>query len=131
MAAQVHSGDLAQQAKFVFQGTVRKLKAATMKEVPVSDDTVVVRIDRVIHAPEALHNFAGQEITVRLKAGEKVKAGRTLSTRMAAIFGTSLAVQSAGHDEATPGTVAALASHPEDARARLHGKPWPRTAAPT
>ncbi len=115
MAAQVHSGELAQQAKFVFQGTVRKLKAATMKEVPVADDTVVVRIDRVIHAPEALRDFAGQEITVRLKAGEKVKAGQTFVFYTNGwIFGTSLAVQSAGHDEATPGTVAALASHPED-----------------
>src|SRR5437588_291154 len=68
----------AEQASFVFQGTVKTLKAATMPEVPVSDHTVVVRVDRLIQAPEALSDFAGHEITVKIASGTNVKAGHTL-----------------------------------------------------
>ena len=57
---------MAQQAKFVFQGTVKKVKAATLKEVPVSDLTVVVRVDRVIQAPEVLSAYSGHDVTVQL-----------------------------------------------------------------
>ena len=35
---------LAQQARFIFKGTVQKLKAANMPGVPVNDRTAVVRV---------------------------------------------------------------------------------------
>jgi hypothetical protein len=114
MAAKPRSEELARQAKFVFQGTVRKVKAA-LAEVPVSDRTVVVRVDRVIQAPDVLRDIAGQEVTVRLAPGEEVKAGQTLVFYTNGwIFGKSVAVQSVGHEEATAPAVAALASHPRD-----------------
>jgi hypothetical protein len=106
---------LRRQAKFVFQGTVQKIKATTLAEVPASDRTAVVRIDRVIQAPDALSDYAGQEVTVQVAEGEKIKAGQTLVFYTNGwIFGESVAVQAVDFEEATPPAVAALASHPED-----------------
>ncbi len=78
MPAKLRSEELANQATFVFQGTSMRVRAATLKEVPVSDRIVVVRVDRVIHAPETLSDYAGQDITVQLATGEKVKPRQTL-----------------------------------------------------
>jgi hypothetical protein len=107
---------LADQAKFVFQGTVKAAKAATLKQVPVSDRTLVVRVDRVIHSPDALSDYAGQDVTVQLASGEgKLQPGQTVIFYTNGwIFGESLAVQSLGHEPATPSAAAALSSHPQD-----------------
>ncbi len=123
MLASSRVKDLAQQAKFVFQGTVKKLKAATLKEVPVSDRTVIVRVDRVMQAPEVLSVYSGHDITVQLAAGEKVKSGQTfIFYTNGWIFGEGLAVQSVGHEEATAPATAALSLHPEDPVRSLHTK---------
>lgn len=116
MAERTRSEELAAQAKFIFQGTVRQVRATTMREVPVTDNTVVVRVDRLIHAPEALTDYAGQEITVQLGAGEgEVEQGQTyVFYTNGWIFGDSLAVQSLGHEAATAPAVARLSSHPDD-----------------
>jgi hypothetical protein len=115
--------NLAQQAKFVFQGTVKRVKAATLKEVPVSDRTIVVRVDRVIQAPEVLSAYSGHDVTVQLAAGETVKSGDTLIFYTNGwIFGEGIAVQSVGHEDATAPATAALSLHPEDPVRSLHTK---------
>jgi hypothetical protein len=60
----------------VFRGTVAQQASATFAEVPISDQTVVVRIDEVLDAPEALRDFAGQPVTVRLESGQTVEDGK-------------------------------------------------------
>jgi hypothetical protein len=120
MPAKPKSQALADQAKFVFQGTVQKVKAATLKEIPVSDQTTVVRVDRLVQSPEALSDYAGHTITVQLAPGEKVTPGASyVFFTNGWIFGDSLAVRSVGHEDATPPAVAALASHPDDPVASL------------
>lgn len=115
MAKKAAAAAEAEQASFVFQGTVKTLKAATMSEVPVSDRTVVVRVDRLIQAPEALSDYAGHEITVQLAPGTKVKAGQTLIFHTNGwIFGDSLAVQSVKQEEASPTAVAAMSIDADD-----------------
>jgi hypothetical protein len=115
MAPRPRARQATQEARFVFQGTVRKLKAATLAAVPVSDRTVVVRVDRVIHAPETLVDYAGRDITVQLAPGESVAPGNTLIFHANGwIFAEGLAVQSVGHEAATTPKVAALSTHPED-----------------
>jgi hypothetical protein len=115
MPGQSQSTSLVEQAKFVFQGTVKQTKATTLKEVPVSNRTVVVRIDRVIQAPEVLSDYAGQDVTVQLAAGESVTVGQTLIFYTNGwIFGEGVAVQSIGHEAATTPAVAALSVHPDD-----------------
>jgi len=115
------SGSLIEQARFVFQGTVKKVKATTLKSVPASDRTIIVRVDRVIQSPEALSDYAGHDVTVQMAPGEKVRPGETLIFYTTGwIFGDSLAVQSVGHEEATAPRVAAMSAHPEDPVSSLH-----------
>jgi len=114
MPINLQSKEFANQAKFVFQGTVKKLKATNLKSLPASDRTVVVRVDRVLHAPEAISDYAGQEITVLLAVGETMKVGETsIFYANGLSFAENLAVQSVGHEPATPSAVAALSLHPD------------------
>ena len=115
------SAALAEHARFVFQGTVKNVKATTLKSVPASDRTIVVRVDRVIQSPEALSDYAGHDVTVRLAQGERVQSGQALIFYTNGwVFGESLAVQSIGHEQATPSNVAAMSAHPEDPVRNLH-----------
>lgn len=119
MAKDSSADALAQQARFVFQGTVLKLKGTTMKELKATDRTVVVRVDEVIHAPEALSNYAGQEITVQLGGRKKVKKGQQLVFfTNGLLFGDSVAVESVDHREPEK-TRAALATADGDPVKRL------------
>src|ERR1051325_10853961 len=86
---------LARQARFVFKGTVIKLKGATMKEIPVNDRTAVVRVDEIVQAPPALSELTGQEITVQLGGRKKAKTGdQAVFYTNGWVFGESVAVQS-------------------------------------
>src|SRR6266487_2935183 len=89
---------LAQQARFVFKGTVQKLKASTMRDVPANNRTAVVRVDEVIQAPEALSHYAGQDLTVQLGGRKKLKKGQqAVFYTNGWLFGDSVAVQSIDH----------------------------------
>jgi len=106
--------ELARQARFVFKGTVQKLKAATMRDVKVDARTATVRVDEIIHAPEALSNFTGKNITVQLGGRKKVKKGqRAVFYTNALLFGESVMVESIDHEEVTK-VPAALAAAPAD-----------------
>jgi len=83
------------KANFVFEGTIKKLKAATMSEVPLSERTAIVRVDKVINGPPDLTGFLGQEITVELSGNPAVHAGqRMIFHTNGWIFGASVAVLS-------------------------------------
>ena len=119
---------LAQEARFVFKGTVQKLKAATMSGIPVNDRTVVVRVDEVIHAPEALSHYAGQNITVLLAGKKKFKKGQqAVFYANGLVFGESVAVQAVDHHDVgkTPAAMAVAGGDPvknlavRDIQARL------------
>ena len=100
MASSSSPDALAQEARFVFKGTVQKLKAATMREIPVDDRTVVVRVDEVIHAPEVLSHYAGQNITVLLAGKKKFKKGQqAVFYTNGLVFGDSVAVQAVDHHD--------------------------------
>ena len=123
MSPETRAEDPRDHAKFVFQGTVRKLRASALEQVPASDRTVVVRVDRVIHAPESLSDCAGQDVTVRLAEGETVKSRESVIFHAHGwIFAEGIAVQSVGHDAATKRAVAALSHHPRDPVRSLHAR---------
>jgi hypothetical protein len=95
--APVDIDKLVAKATFIFKGTVAKLKAANMPGVPVSDRTVVVRVDEVRHGPKAMAHYKGKEITVRLQPKHAVKAGEQLVFyTISWLFGKGLAVQEVG-----------------------------------
>lgn len=93
--------ELAKQARFIFYGTVKKLKAATLPEIKKAERerTVVVRVDQVLEAPPIFSNRAGQDITVQLKKGEKVSVGQQAQfyTNGWLIGNQGIAVTSLGH----------------------------------
>jgi hypothetical protein len=96
--ARTDSETLAQQARFIFQGTVRQRGAATMADVPVSARTLIVRVDRILQAPRTFDAYLGREITVQLKNSRaKAATGQTFTFYTNGwLFGDSLAVQSVG-----------------------------------
>jgi hypothetical protein len=104
------SVDAEKNARFVFKGTVRRLAAATLSELKPEKDTVVVRVDQMVRASEALRDFIGRDITVQLASGETVKSGeQAVFYTNGWLFGESLAVKSVGHRpvDATAAAVAA------------------------
>ncbi len=128
MARKSGPAALTQEARFVFRGTVQKVKAATMREVRADDRTLVVRVDEVIQAPEALSHYAGQDITVLLTARKKFKKGQqAVFYTNGLLFGDSVAVQALDHHEVekTPAALAVASGDPiknlaaRDVQARL------------
>jgi hypothetical protein len=59
--------DLLREAAFSFVGTVEHLGAATMEDLPIGERTAVVRVDQVLHAPEAFAHLAGSSVTLELR----------------------------------------------------------------
>jgi hypothetical protein len=106
---------LTHEARFVFRGTVQKVKAATMREIRADDRTVVVRVDEVIRAPEALSHYAGQDITVLLPARRKFRKGQqAVFYTNGLLFGDSVAVQALDYHEVekTPAALAIASGDP-------------------
>ena len=111
----------AQKPTFVFKGTIKKLKSASMKDVPVDDRTVVVTVNQIIEAPPALADYNGQDITVQLGGRQKVRAGQELIFHTTSwMFGESIAVRSLTEEPVTGRSAAMLsaADDPVDRRAQ-------------
>jgi hypothetical protein len=94
---------------FVFRGVVKKIRSATMKQVPVSDRTAIVRVEQVLEAPRAFAHYEGQDITVELAAKKAVKAGDEFIFHTNSwIFGDSVAVRSVTQERVTKSHEAVL-----------------------
>ena len=92
--------ELLKQTAFSFVGTVERLGAATMSDVPIDSRTAVVRVDRVLHAPAAFAHLEGSTVTVQLAAA--AKEGQQLAFFANGLaFGTSIAVTEVGRRPAT------------------------------
>jgi hypothetical protein len=90
----------AAQARFVFIGTVQKLRAATMDDVPIDERTAIVRVDEVILAPEALAHYAGHDITVQVGGRKRLQAGQQAKfSTNPWLFGDSIAVESLDQED--------------------------------
>ncbi len=114
MAEQAHPDDLAQEARLVFRGTVQRVKASLMAEVPASEQTCVVRIDEVLQAPQSLAQAAAQRVTVLLPEGSSVTRGeQAVFFTNPWLYGETLAVQAVGLREVSA-TMAALTHRPND-----------------
>src|SRR5712692_1345685 len=95
MPARPHTKAQAQKPTFVFKGTIKKLKASMLKELPVSNRTAIVTIDQIIEAPPDLARYNGQEITVLLSGRRKVVVGRQMTFHTVSwLYGESIAVRS-------------------------------------
>ena len=103
--------DLSRKANFVFHGRVKKLKAASMPGVNVTDRTAVVTVNEILHGPAILSGYAGKDITVQLSGRDKMKAGEeAVFFTNPTTYGESIQVESLGHhpvDAAAPALRAA------------------------
>src|SRR5215471_16532553 len=99
---------LLQQSALSFVGTVERLGASTMTDVPIDNRTAVVRVDQMLHAPDAFANLAGVPITVLLAAkSPPPKEGEQYTFFANGVaFGASIAVEEVGRM-----SVAELAPH--------------------
>ena len=104
---------------FVFKGTIKKLKSATMKTVAVDSNTVVVTVDQPIEAPPDLAGYAGQEITVQLSGAIKPKVGQQLIFHtVSGQYGESIEVRSLSEEpvQASHSAVLSAAGDPVERR---------------
>jgi hypothetical protein len=100
------------QSRFVFEGTVRNAKGATLSQLAREPNVAVVSVDRIVRGPDVLSDFAGRDITVKLIDGKplKARAQATFYTN-AWIMAEGLAVEALDY-EPTPAAagVAAMAA---------------------
>lgn len=110
--------DLTQQARFVFLGSVVQLKAATMAQVPVTDRTAIVKVDKVFLAPATLGDWTGKEITVQLSGTGGVQEGQqyVFSTN-GWLYGESIAVEAVDQRPATKTDIESQVASPGQALA--------------
>ncbi len=105
--------DLNQQARFGFYGTLVTLKAATMPQVEVTDLTAIVRVDKVVYAPETLSKLTGENITVQLSGTGGVQEGQQyMFSTIVLQYGQSLWVQALDQRPATQADIAGQVSDP-------------------
>lgn len=98
MAKNPKAEELAGRASFIFRGRVKKLKASTMPNVPVTPQTIVVTVNEILRAPDALSYYTGADITVQLGSRETIAKGdEAVFYTNSWMVGESLAVQSVGH----------------------------------
>ncbi len=84
-----------QEPTFVFKGTIKKLKSATMKDVPLNERNAIVTVDQIIESPPDLAGYGGQDITVQLSGRQKVRVEQQMLFHAAGwMFGDSVAVRS-------------------------------------
>lgn len=120
MPTTVSEETLAQQANFIFKGTVMRVKASTIPGIELDDRTNVVRVDELIQAPESLADYAGREITVITRAKRKVGEQFIFYTN-GWIFAETLAVRSLD-ERAAPKGVATMGITPGDPVENLANK---------
>jgi hypothetical protein len=103
--------DAARQSALIFLGTVEQLQAATMPAVPVSSDTVIVKVDEVYRAPDMLGDLSGSEVTVQLREDEPLQAGQqAVFFTKPWLYGEGVAVVEVERREVRGGRGAAAAS---------------------
>ncbi len=90
--------DFLARSSFVFEGTVRKVKASTVKRIPSGDSTAVVLVDRVVKGAETVGDFTGEEVTVVLVKPLSLELdGRFTFFTNPKVSSKSLAVEEVGH----------------------------------
>lgn len=86
--------DLVNNATIIFRGTVEKVKAATLAEVEPTAETLVVKVDDVLHGPQDFRDYSGQAVTVQLSGAPVPAVGQKATFYANAwLSGDGLAVQ--------------------------------------
>ena len=110
MPAPTHE-QLAQNARFVFHGTVQSARAGA-RDLPAN--ALTVRVDEIVQGPEKLAMHAGHDVFVVPQKGERFRAGdRAVFYTNALAFGETLTLESVGHLPLSDGAIGVRSvSHP-------------------
>src|SRR2546428_9930887 len=115
-AAQMSRATLVKQSDIIFIGTVTRVGAVAVPEVPASPRTVVVRVDQVLEKPSAVALATGDSVTVETGRPGSLKVGTQATFYTTGwIFGRGVAVREVGHE---PGRSPVVAAGERDAVAR-------------
>ena len=90
---------LTRRSGFVFAGEVVRTSASTLELVEPTKETAVVRVERVLDAPDDLGVSKGSEVTVRLRSPMR-KGQRAVFFTVGWVSGEGLAVQEIGRQAA-------------------------------
>ena len=100
--------ELLRRSSFVFAGTVREVRASTVKLVPAGDNTAVVRVDRIVKGADTVGEFTGEDVTVVLQEPRSVgPGGRFTFFTNPKVSSRTLAVDEVGHLPVASGREAA------------------------
>jgi hypothetical protein len=99
--------DLVQRSRFIFTGTVVELRAVTVPSITVSDTTIVVRVDELLHYKKLFANYVGKNITVLVKDYKLLKVGdQAVFFTNVSRMGESVAVRAVGYRKIAKGETA-------------------------
>lgn len=130
MPGKANTNDVTDGAKFLFKGTVQKLDASTLAQVPRDEPTAIVHVDEVLHAPPILAKTLGKEITVKLAKGARPKVGeQVLFHANGWLFGDSVAVESLKQEKPAATTTMLAERAPDAARSLANRELQDRVAA--
>ena len=89
---------LLREAPFGFVGTVERMGAGAMPDLPVDAHTAVVRVDRVLQAPPAFGGLEGSSVTLQTAPGEPLLKPGSSAAFFAEgpAFGESVALRELG-----------------------------------
>lgn len=89
--------NLLESSQWVIEGTVQKVAATTMPEVPASAHTFVVKVDEILHGPSQFADHAGRQITLYSEKPDGLEAkGSAVFFTRSWLYGKSLAVIEVG-----------------------------------
>jgi len=111
------------KSRFVFRGTVRKSKGATLRELAREPDTAIVRVDQIVRGPDVLTDFTGRDITVKVIKGRPLKAGsQAIFFTNVWVMADGLAVEALDYETAAaaPGIMAMAMTTSRSAPDNLH-----------
>jgi hypothetical protein len=92
---------LVRESRFVFTGTIEREASSSLSFVPSGPETSVVRVERVHQATPALHNQAGQRVTVVAAQGSTAAPDkRRVFFTNPFLYGETIAVREVGNMEA-------------------------------
>jgi hypothetical protein len=107
MATESQIDALVDQSKIILVGTVLRLGASTVSTYSPTSHTVIVKVNQVIHAPEALGDLTGQRVTVELTTTPGLAVGQQVAFfANGLVYADSLVVQEVGRLDAPAGPAA-------------------------
>jgi hypothetical protein len=119
-AAPQSDDDLVAQSQLIFRGTIVRVGASTLPEIPTGKDMAIVRVDEIIDAVPAFGKLAGHQITVVLKDPASARAGEKRTFFAASwLFGDAIGVREVGSRSTGEMTTAVAPRLASGARQRI------------